>query len=175
MEMAGVEKAEELVVGSGSPSSNGLASRLVTLNAAYVRAIDNERFEEWPDFFLDPCLYKVTTAENVARGHEAGLIFADSRGMLQDRVTALRQVSVYEHQRYRHIIGLPTILGEEDGAIRAETPFLVVRILRTGEMDIFATGRYEDLIAADGEVLRFRQRIAVCDSARIDTLLALPL
>ena len=166
---------ETAVVGSASPASDGLAASLVSLNAAYARAIDEQRFEDWPGFFLDPCLYKVTTAENVTRGHEAGLIWADSRAMLQDRVTALRQVSVYERQRYRHIIGLPTILGEEQDAIRAETPFLVVRIMRTGEMDLFATGRYDDRVAHDGGVLRFRQRIAICDSARIDTLLALPL
>jgi 3-phenylpropionate/cinnamic acid dioxygenase small subunit len=175
MAATGKAAAEALVVGAGSPAADGLALRLMALNAVYARAIDEDRLEEWPALFHDPCLYKVTTAENVARGHEAGLIYADSRGMLHDRVHALRQVSIYERQRYRHIVGLPTILGEEDGAIRAETPFLVVRIMRTGAMDVFATGRYEDRVAADGAVLRFRQRIAICDSTRIDTLLALPL
>ena len=43
-------------------------ARLVELNAVYARVIDNEQFEEWPKLFHDPCLYKVTTAENVARG-----------------------------------------------------------------------------------------------------------
>ena len=170
--MAAVEAA---VIGAANPAAEGLTARLVALNAAYAKAIDDDRFEDWPGFFLDSCLYKITTAENVARGYEGGLIFADSRAMLQDRVTALRQVSVYERQRYRHIVGLPTILAEERDAVHTETPFLVVRIMRTGEMDLFATGRYDDRVADDGGVLRFRQRIAVCDSARIDTLLALPL
>jgi 3-phenylpropionate/cinnamic acid dioxygenase small subunit len=163
------------MLGTATPVSDGLTARLVALNAAYARAIDNERFEEWPALFFDRCLYKVTTAENVARGYEAGLIYADTRGMLQDRVHALRQVSIYERQRYRHIVGLPTILGEDGDAIRTETPFLVVRIMRTGAMDVFATGRYEDRIAADGDALRFRERIAICDGGRFDTLLALPL
>ena len=43
-------------------------ARIVELNAVYARAIDNEQFEEWPGFFHDPCLYKVTTADNVAQG-----------------------------------------------------------------------------------------------------------
>ena len=170
--MAAVEAA---IVGAATPAADGLESHLVALNAAYAKAIDDGRFEDWTGFFLDPCLYKITMAENVARGYEGGLIYADSRAMLQDRVTALRQVSVYERQRYRHIIGLPTILEEVKSTIRAETPFLVVRIMRTGEMDLFATGRYDDRVAHDGGVLRFRQRIAICDSARIDTLLAIPL
>ena len=65
-------------------------ARLVELNAAYARAIDNEQFEEWPKLFHDPCLYKVTTAENVAQGLEGGLIYADTRGMLEDRIASLR-------------------------------------------------------------------------------------
>jgi 3-phenylpropionate/cinnamic acid dioxygenase small subunit len=153
-----------------------LTSRLVELNAAYARAIDNEQFERWPDFFTDPCLYKVTTAENHVRGYEAGVIYADSRGMLQDRVSTLRQANIYEQQRYRHIVGLPSVLAEEIAEVEVETPFLVVRIMRTGAMEVFATGRYLDRVALDGSnPLRLRERIAVCDGARFDTLVALPL
>lgn len=151
-------------------------SRLVELNAAYARAIDNERFEEWPDFFLDPCLYKVTTADNLAQGLEAGVIYADSRGMLQNRISALRQANIYERQRYRHITGLPVVLGEADGLAEVETPFLVVRIMRDGRMDVFATGCYRDKVRLDaGNTPRFAERIVVCDGARFDTLVAIPL
>jgi 3-phenylpropionate/cinnamic acid dioxygenase small subunit len=146
-------------------------ARLVELNATYARVIDTEQFEEWPKLFHDPCLYKLTTAENVARGLEGGLIYADTRGMLEDRVSSLRKVNIYERQRYRHIVGLPALL--QDGA--AQTPFLVVRIMRDGKMDLFATGRYLDKVVEDDKVLKFAERIVVCDGSRIDTLLALPL
>ena len=46
-------------------------ARLVELNAVYARVIDNEQFEEWPKLFHDPCLYKVTTAENVQAASRA--------------------------------------------------------------------------------------------------------
>ena len=59
--------------------------------------------------------------------------------------------------------------------MRAETPFLVVRIMRDGAMDIFATGRYLDVLVEVGDALRFRERMVVCDSSRIDTLLAIPI
>ena len=43
-------------------------------------------------------------------------------------------------------------------------------------MDVFATGCYRDRIKPDASgALRFSQRIVVCDSSRIDTLLAIPL
>ena len=149
--------------------------RLVELNAAYARVIDNEQFEQWPELFHDDCLYKVTTAENVAQGMESGVMYADSRAMLQDRVSALRTANIYERQRYRHIVGLPVVLGEASGVADVETPFLIVRIMRDGTMDVFATGCYRDRVRADAAgALRFVERIAVCDGGRFDTLVAIP-
>ena len=75
-----------------------LGERVAQLNAEYARAIDDDRLEQWPGFFTDPCLYKITSADNHRRGLEAGLIYADSRGMLQDRVAALREANIYERQ-----------------------------------------------------------------------------
>jgi anthranilate 1,2-dioxygenase small subunit len=95
--------------------------------------------------------------------------------MLRDRVAALREANVYERQAYRHIVGLPTLLDGAEGEPRAEAPFLVVRIMRDGRMDLFATGRYLDVLAEEDGALRFRRRLVVCDSSRIDTLLAIPL
>ncbi|OVZ60648.1 terephthalate 1,2-dioxygenase [Pigmentiphaga sp. NML080357] len=150
--------------------------RLGALNAAYARCIDNDEVEAWPAFFEERCLYVVNTADNHAAGMQAGLIYADTRAMLQDRVSALREANVYERHRYRHIVGLPFVLGIEDGAARVETPFLVVRIMRDGGTEVFASGRYLDRVVegADGQ-LKFAERIAVCDSQNIDTLLAIPL
>ncbi len=149
--------------------------RVSQLNADYARAIDDDRLEDWPSFFIERCLYKITSADNYRKGLPAGIVYADSRGMLQDRVAALRDANVYERQSYRHLVGLPAILGEAEGAVRAETPFIVVRIMRDGTMSLFASGRYLDVLVEDGGALRFRERIVVCDSSRIDTLLAIPL
>jgi 3-phenylpropionate/cinnamic acid dioxygenase small subunit len=149
--------------------------RVSRLNADYARAIDDDRLEDWPEFFTEPCLYTITSADNHRRGMPAGIIYADSKGMLKDRVAALREANVYERQSYRHVVGLPAILGERDGAVRAETPFLVVRIMRDGTMALFATGRYLDALVEEAGALRFRERVVVCDSSRIDTLLAIPL
>ncbi len=165
--------------------------RLAALNSNYAACIDADRLEAWPDFFVDACLYKITTAENHRRGYQAGVIYADSRAMLRDRVAALREANIYERQSYRHIVGMPRIdlesanpgtaraesdTAETCGAISAETPFLVIRTMRDGRMDIFAAGRYLDRVVADtGGALRFAERIVVCDSPRFDTLLAIPL
>ena len=150
-------------------------SRVSRLNADYARAIDDDRLEEWPAFFTNACLYKITSADNYRRGFPAGIVYADSRGMLEDRVAALRDANIYERQTYRHLVGLPAILGETESGVQSETPFLVVRIMRDGTMDLFATGRYIDVVVEDQGALRFRERVVVCDSSRVDTLLAIPL
>ena len=149
--------------------------RIVALQAAYIRCIDTNALEAWPDFFVDDCLYIVTTAENQRNGFEAGIIYADSKGMLIDRVLALREANVYEKQSYRHILGLPTILKNGGDEAECETPFLVVRIMHDGQTDVFATGLYLDTYRTAGNDLKFARKVVVCDSSRIDTLMALPL
>ena len=150
--------------------------RLALLNTAYASALDADRLEAWPDFFTEDCVYKVTTAENHRRGLEAGAIYADSRAMLHDRVFALRNANIYERHSYRHIVGMPTILGQDGATLRSETPFLVVRTMRDGKMEIFAVGRYADRLRHEADrTLRFAERLAICDSPRFDTLLAIPL
>ena len=144
--------------------------RLIALNAAYARVIDTDRLEAWPDFFTDDCLYKITSADNHRRGYAAGIVYADSKAMLRDRVTALRTANIYERQSYRHVIGAPVVDG-----MTAETPFIVARIMRDGRTDLFATGVYLDRLSEDAAGLRLAERIVVCDSGFFDTLLAIPL
>jgi anthranilate 1,2-dioxygenase small subunit len=148
---------------------------ILRAQADYARCIDDDRLESWPDYFDDPCNYKITTAANYREGLEAGIVFANSRGMLVDRVSSLREANIYEHHTYRHILGVPSILEEIDGGARCETPFLVARIMRGGETDIFATGRYLDVYRIRERGVKLVERIVVCDSSRINTLLALPL
>jgi anthranilate 1,2-dioxygenase small subunit len=146
------------------------------LQARYIQAIDDGRLEAWPDFFAEQCRYLVTTAENVAQGLPLGLIYANSRAMLRDRVRSLREANVYEAQRYRHVIAPPVLEAGEGGRVRARTNFIVVRIMHTGETMIFASGHYEDSILFDAvDDARFAEKVVVLDSRQVDTLLAIPL
>lgn len=155
--------------------SEPMLLRLAALNAAYAATIDADRLEQWPDFFTPDCLYKITSADNHKRGYSAGIVYADTQDMLRDRITALRSANIYERHSYRHIVGLP-VPGEEgaDG-VTSETPFLVVRTMRSGAMGLFAAGVYLDrVVEVDGK-LRFVERVVVCDSGHFDTLLVIPL
>jgi 3-phenylpropionate/cinnamic acid dioxygenase small subunit len=149
---------------------------IAQLNAACAAVIDSDRLEEWPAFFQEQCLYKVTTADNYAKGYQAGIIYADTRAMLTDRIFALREANIYERQRYRHILAMPLIQAGTDGTVSVETSFLVVRTMREGQMDVFVAGVYLDKVRRDqAGAWRYAERIVVCDSQRFDTLLAIPL
>ena len=95
--------------------------------------------------------------------------------MLADRVLALRRANIYERQTYRHIVGTPRLITSHTQDILAETPFLVVRTMRDGRMDLFVAGRYRDRLRDTGNILRFQERIVICDSSHFDTLVAIPL
>jgi anthranilate 1,2-dioxygenase small subunit len=148
---------------------------LERLNARYVAAIDNDRLEAWPNFFAEACRYQIISAENYEKNLPIGLFFADSRGMLLDRVRALREANIYAEQRYRHVLSPPLVLASEGGIVSAETNFHVARILKDGAMALFATGRYLDRVDISGAEPLFAEKLVICDSRRVDTLLAIPL
>jgi 3-phenylpropionate/cinnamic acid dioxygenase small subunit len=144
------------------------------LYAAYAACLDADALEAWPDFFTADCHYRVTSAENYETGMPLGLIYATSRGMLHDRVSALREANIYEPQRYRHIIS-GIVSAADIGPIEVEANFLVVRTMQDGDMTIFAAGRYVDRVVRGEDGWKFASKIVVLDSRRIDTLLAIPL
>lgn len=149
--------------------------RLCAFNAAYAHTIDSDALEDWPGYFTSDCHYRITHVENEREGLPAGIVYADSRDMLEDRIAALREANIYERQRYRHILGMPLIIASTSGRIEASTPFMVARIMATGQTELFATGVYKDkFVDTDGQLL-LAERVAVCDSTVTDTLLALPL
>ncbi len=145
------------------------------LLARYVHALDDDRLEEWPDFFVEQGRYRVTTAENFERKLPLPIIYADSRAMLRDRVSALRHANIYEAQRYRHAVSSTLVERLDERTARAASNFQVVRIMHTGESMLFASGRYLDRIRIDGEHPQFEEKTVVLDSRGVDTLLAIPL
>jgi len=147
------------------------------LYTAYAACLDSDALERWPDFFTEDCHYRIASAENYEAGMPLGLIYATSRDMLHDRVSALREANIYEPQRYRHVISGVSIPNEgstSDG-LDASASFIVVRTMQDGAMTVFAAGRYIDRIVKSDGGWKFASKIVVLDSRRIDTLLAIPL
>lgn len=152
-----------------------LRLRVETLMAAYVHCIDEDRLEEWPDFFTADGRYTVTTRENHALGLPVSLMNCAGRGMFRDRISALRTANIYEPHSYCHVTGALRLLGSEGGTHRTQSNFTVIRTMAEGEMSLFACGRYLDRIADEGGTLRFAERTVILESRRVDTLLVIPI
>jgi len=153
----------------------GLRLGIGELIAAYCDCIDDDRLEEWPDFFVEKCRYLITSRTSHEAGLRHGVIYAASRGMLADRVTSLRRVLMFEPHRYRHVVGATRIIGVEGGVAEARSNFIAVRIMHDGGTQLFASGRYLDRIDVTRTPFRFIERLVVLDSQKIDTLLVIPL
>jgi anthranilate 1,2-dioxygenase small subunit len=145
------------------------------LIAAYADCIDDDRLEEWPDFFVDQCRYLITDRESHDAGLKHGVIYCASRGMLVDRVISLRGVLMYEAHRYRHLVGPTRLVGLDNGIAETRSSLMVARIMHDGATSLFATGRYLDRIDVAATPYRFIERLVVLDSPKIDTLLVIPL
>ena len=145
------------------------------LIADYAHTIDDDRLEEWPDFFTDDCLYRIINRENHAKGMRVGVMDCSSKGMLQDRILALREANVYEPHCYRHIQSGTRITGVDGDVYQVETSFVVIRTMQEGDMSVFCAGKFVDEIVFEGGDPLFRKRVVVTDSNRIHTLIVIPI
>lgn len=149
--------------------------RIEAFNADYANCIDSDRLEDWPEFFAQDGVYRVTTRENSERGLPISLIYARGRGMLTDRIIALRTANIYEPHVYCHQVSAVKVIGAQGDGWRSESNFAVMRTMVSGAMTLFACGRYCDRFVETSGVLRLAERIAVLDSRQIDTLLVIPI
>ena len=148
---------------------------IARLQMQYVHAIDNGDFERWPQLFTEKCVYLIIPRVEHEQGRLIGVWFCDNRGMLEDRVSALREVNVFEPHVYRHVIGPTEVLDHADGAFQTQTSYIVIRTMHDGGMSVFSAGRYLDEIVVEGGEALLRKRTVITDSARYDTLVVIPL
>ena len=149
--------------------------RIEALAADYAHCIDEDRLEDWPGLFTETGSYRVTTRENVELGLPLSLISCQGRGMLVDRIVAMRTANIFEPHVYCHMVGALKVLSAQTGEVKTQSNFTVVRTMADGGMSVFACGRTIDCIVESGDGLKYKDRTVVLDSRRIDTLLVIPL
>ena len=145
------------------------------LNLDYAIAIDEDRLERWPEFFADQCLYRIVSRRDYERKRPAAILVCNGKGMLLDRVSAIRRVNVFEPHRYRHILGPTKIVQADADRFETYTGFVVVRTTQDGAMVLFSAGSYRDQVVFEDGAPKLSSRNVVLDSELIDTLLSLPI
>ena len=152
-----------------------LRDEIDALYADYAEALDDNRLERWPDFFVEDCLYKVVPRENWERGLPIALMLCESRRMLQDRVTAVRNTAVYAPRAFRHLIAQFRIKAETPERLRVTANYVVFQTLVDDLTRIQNAGKYLDLVVRIPEGLRFKEKICVFDSVLVPNSLIYPI
>lgn len=145
------------------------------LNADYCAALDEKRFDDWPEFFVEDCEYKVQARENFDRGLPLALIALESRGMMKDRVYGVTQTIYHGPYYTRHVVGPARVLSEEEGMVRAQSNYAVFRTRPGDASEVYNVGRYIDRIVRTEAGLRFRSRLCVYDSEMVLNSLIYPI
>ncbi len=158
-----------------TPGVLGDRFALYDLFAAYGALIDASDFDAWLDLFAESCTYHIVPLENYERGLPAGLVFCDSRAVLEDRIGALREANKYNIHTDRHLIGLPRVVGDAAKETLVEAPFAVYQTDQEGETRLFGTGLYRDRIVSEAGILKFRDKLVLLDTFAVPSLLSTPL
>ncbi|MEO7548912.1 MAG: aromatic-ring-hydroxylating dioxygenase subunit beta [Ramlibacter sp.] len=151
------------------------------LNAAYAAALDERRFDDWPEFFLDDGQYRLQARENFDRGLPLALIALESRGMMKDRVYGVTQTIYHAPYYTRHVLSPAWVLSVSDGqgpenqVIGTQTHYAVFRTRPGDASEVYNVGRYIDEIERTAAGLKFRSRLCVYDSEMVLNSLIYPI
>jgi salicylate 5-hydroxylase small subunit len=144
------------------------------LHAEYCAALDEGRYEDWAALFTEDCLYRIVPRDNHERGLPLAIMHCESRGMLLDRIVAIRETSYYAPRTLRHMVSLVRVAADDDGTLRGQANYLVLQTLPEQPTTLFNAGRYLDTMVREAGRLRLRERLCIFDSIVVPNSLIVP-
>ncbi|MDI9334329.1 MAG: aromatic-ring-hydroxylating dioxygenase subunit beta [Cytophagales bacterium] len=154
---------------------------LINLYNDYAIACDSERWEQWPEFFVETGSYRLQPRENFEQGLPLCLLALESKAMLEDRVYSVKETLYHDPYYQRHIVNAPRVTRIEHDAnshalrIHAEAHYAVIRTKLDGESTVFNVGFYRDVIVRTPAGLQFQSRLCVYDSEMIPNSIIYPI
>ena len=152
-----------------------LRERVEDFLAEIAFALDDDRLEDWPGFFTEDAAYRIVPRDGYEAGRPIGILLCEGRGMMRDRVLALRTANIFEPHTYCHLLGRPRIARAADGALTVRSSFVLYRTMQGGGTEVFAAGKYVDRIVERDGALLLAGRDVVVESRRVDILVVLPI
>jgi 3-phenylpropionate/cinnamic acid dioxygenase small subunit len=140
----------------------------------YYNVLDDVRLEQWPALFTEDCIYRVIPRENHEAGYTLSTIYAESRGMLIDRVMGLTRTQMYAPRYYRRFPGPLRIVSCDANSVRTRHNLLVVQTLIDKQTEIVLSAVCHDVLVLDEGQPKLRERIVVFDSEMIPNSLIYP-
>ncbi|HBL65440.1 MAG TPA: ring-hydroxylating dioxygenase subunit beta [Achromobacter sp.] len=157
------------------PDAPALRAQLRDFYDDYAFCLDEGRLQEWPDFFTEDCHYRVLSRENHDAGLPLGLIYCMNKNMVRDRVTALRETTMFEPRSLRHFISGVRVMELQGDHIVSQANFAVMESLSDREPTLNMVGRYLDVLRVTPDGLAISRRDCVYDNYRVRTSLIVPI
>ena len=152
-----------------------LERSLVALNYRYARCLDDNRLDEWPDFFTDDCRYLIQPRDNLDHGMEGYWLYFENKRMLRDRVVSLKEVNIYQIHYERRLVSNIELLGPDGDGWRARANYVVMHTDNEGRSRIFSVGEYRDRVVESAGTLKLRERWVVVDTFVVGSHLSTPI
>lgn len=160
----------------GLQRSVALAREVEAFNAEYCAVLDAGLVEQWPDFFTEDAVYRITARENAELKMPVGLVYATGRNMMIDRAIAISRTQMFAPRYSLHLVSNTRVTDETaDGTIVAQANFVLLQTLVEGPSTIHMAGVFYDHFVRDGENLLLKERQAIYDTTIIANDLVYPL
>ena len=151
-----------------------LRAEIEEFNAEYCAALDENRIADWPAFFTEDAVYRITARENADADLPVGLVYCEGQGMLRDRALAIEKTSMFAPRYLLHQVSNIRILAIAGETVTAQANYLVLQTLVDEKTTLHQAGRYFDRFhRAEGRLL-LRERHCVYDTLLIDNSLVMP-
>jgi anthranilate 1,2-dioxygenase small subunit len=144
-------------------------------NAEYAAVLDAGRVQDWPQFFTEDAIYRVTGRENADAGLPVGLVYCEGIGMMRDRALAISRTTMFAPRYLLHQVTNTRVLAlDPSGEISAEANYALFETLVDEKTTLQQVGRYHDRFVRQDGRLKLKARHCVYDSLIIDTALIYP-
>ena len=148
---------------------------VTALYAEYASAVDSGNWDLWPELFTDDCVYRLQPRENYERGFPLATLSFTGKGMLKDRIYAIKETLFHDPYYQRHVIGLPLVWRADSGHIKAEVNYAVFRTKLSEPSTVFNVGRYLDVVVRTSAGLKFASKQCIYDSELIPNSIIYPI
>jgi anthranilate 1,2-dioxygenase small subunit len=145
-------------------------------NSDYAAVLDEGRVDEWPCFFTEDAVYRITGRENADADLPVGLVYCEGIGMFRDRALAIARTMMFAPRYLLHQVTNTRVLAvdEPPGTITAQANYALYQTLVDERTTLQQVGRYYDRFRREDGRLLLAERHCVYDSLVIDTALIYP-
>jgi 3-phenylpropionate/cinnamic acid dioxygenase small subunit len=145
------------------------------LLARYGNSLDDNKLDEWVEYFDEGSRYRILSRENYERKLPLALLQLDSKNMMRDRILSLREANVTNVHRDQHVTGLPSITPTGESTFNVSSGYAMYSTNVEGRSTLFSVGCYKDKVRVTDGTAKFIERLVIVDTFAIPNMLSTPI